>query len=88
MSSTFVAGVGLFLFSFLDPRSSALAIIVPLAIMAFGMTQHTNIIASTVSQNEIGSASSVLALARNIAGAFGIAVSGTIIQNVTNSKIL
>lgn len=92
MISTFVAGIGLFLFSFLDPRSSALAIIIPLAVMAFGigfaMAQRTNVIASAVPQSEIGSASSVLALARNIAGAFGVAVFGTILQNTVNSNVL
>lgn len=92
MLSTFISGVGLYLFSYLDPRSSAWAIIIPLSVMAFGMgfgmAQRTNVIASAVPQNEIGSASSVLALARNIAGAFGIALFGTILQNVTNSKIL
>jgi MFS family permease len=92
MASTVVMGIGLYLFSYLDPRSTALAIIIPLAVMAFGMgfgmAQRTNIIASAVPQNEVGSASSVLALARNIAGAFGIALFGTILQNVTNSKVL
>jgi len=92
MASTFVAGIGLYLFSFLDPRSTAWAIIIPLAVMAFGigfgMAQRTNIIASTVRQDEIGSASAVLALARNIAGAFGIALFGTILQITTNNKVL
>jgi DHA2 family multidrug resistance protein len=92
MASTFVAGIGLYSFSFLDPRSTAVNVIIPLMVMAFGMgfgmAQRTNIIASAVPQNEIGSASSVLALARNIAGAFGIALFGTILQNVTNSKVL
>ena len=92
MASTLVAGIGLYMFSSLDPRSTALSIIIPLGVMAFGMgfgmAQRTNIIASAVPQNEIGAASSVLALARNIAGAFGIAVFGTILQNVTNSKVL
>ena len=37
---------------------------------------------------EIGVASSILALARNIAGAFGIAIFGTILQNATKTKIL
>ncbi len=92
LASTLVAGIGLYMFSGLDPRSTALSIIIPLGVMAFGMgfgmAQRTNIIASAVPQNEIGAASSVLALARNIAGAFGIAVFGTILQNVTNSKVL
>lgn len=81
-ASTFVASIGIFLFSFyLDPRATALDVIIPLSIMAmglgFGMPQRTNIIASTVPENEIGVASSVLALARNIAGAFGISLSST-----------
>lgn len=92
MGSTFVAGIGLYLFSFLDPRSTAIDIIIPLGVMAFGMgfgmAQRTNIIASAVPQNEVGEASSVLALARNIAGAFGIAVFGTILQNTIKSNVL
>ncbi len=91
-ASTFVAGVGIYLFSYLDPRSTALAITIPLSIMAFGlgfgMAQRTNVIASVVPTEEIGVASSILALARNVAGAFGIAVFATILTNVTNSKVL
>lgn len=92
MASTIVAGIGIFLLSNLDPRSSAINIIIPLSIMAFGMgfgmSQRTSIIASTVPIQEIGAASSVLALARNIAGAFGIALFGTILQNATYSNII
>jgi EmrB/QacA subfamily drug resistance transporter len=91
-ASTFVAAIGLFMFSELDPRSGAWAIILPLIVLAFGlgfgMAQRTNIIASVVDQHEIGIASSVLALARNIAGAFGIAVFATILSNATNSFVL
>jgi hypothetical protein len=62
---------------------------IPIGIMAFGMgfgmSQRTSIIASAVPIQEVGSASSVLALARNIAGAFGIAILGTILQNATYS---
>lgn len=56
--------------------------------IGFGMAQRTNIIASIVPQQEIGIASSILALARNIAGAFGIAIFGTILNNSTESKVL
>jgi len=91
-ASTFVAGVGIFMFSYLDPRSTAWNIIWPLSIMAFGlgfgMSQRTNVIASVVPTEEIGVASSILALARNIAGAFGIALFGTILTNTINSKVL
>jgi EmrB/QacA subfamily drug resistance transporter len=91
-ASTLVAGIGLFMFSFLDPRSTALDIIIPMVIMAFGlgfgMSQRTSIIASVVPQNEIGVASSILALARNIAGAFGIAIFNTILINTTEGNVL
>jgi hypothetical protein len=86
-----VAAIGLYCFSFLDPRSTAWDIIWPLSVMAFGMgfgmAQRTNIIATVVPSEEIGIASSVLALVRNIAGAFGIAIFGTILTNATNSNI-
>lgn len=90
--STAVATLGIFLFSFLDARSSVFDIIIPLAIMAFGMgfgmAQRTNIIASVVPSREIGIASSILALARNIAGAFGIAIFGTILNSSIESNVL
>ncbi len=91
-ASTFVAALGIFLFAPLDPKSTAFDIIWPLSVMAFGlgfgMAQRTNIIASVVPQSEIGVASSVLALVRNIAGAFGIALFNTILTNVTASNVL
>lgn len=91
-ASTIVASFGLFLFSFLDIRSTALSIMWPLGVMAFGlgfgMAQRTNIIASVVDQSEIGVASSILALARNVAGAFGIALFGTILTNRIGQNVL
>ena len=91
-ASTFVAAIGLYLFSFIDARSGALDIMIPLSIMAFGlgfgMAQRTNIIASAVPHDEIGIASGVLALVRNIAGAFGIAIFGTILTKSIESNIL
>jgi len=90
--STLVASIGLSLFTMLDPRSSAWGIVIPLCIMAlgmgFGMAQRTNIIASVVKPTEIGIASSVLALARSIAGAFGIAVFTTILNNSLENNVL
>lgn len=90
--STIIAGLGIFFFSSIDARSTAWDIIWPLSVMAFGiglgMAQRTNIIASAVPVNEVGIASSVLALARNIAGAFGIAIFGTILNNTITSKVL
>lgn len=91
-ASTLVAAIGIFLFSYIDPRSGPLAVIIPLSIMAFGMgfgmAQRTSVIAAIVPAEEMGIASSILALGRNIAGAFGIAVFGTILTNATNSNVL
>jgi DHA2 family multidrug resistance protein len=91
-ASTVVTAIGLYMFSFLDPKSTALSLMVPLCVMAFGlgfgMAQRTNVIASVVDQKEIGVASSILALARNVAGAFGIAVFGTILTNRTKFNIM
>ena len=56
-ASTAVAALGMYLFTILDPRSTAWAIIIPLGIMAFGMgfgmSQRTTIIANvgTILQN-------------------------------------
>ena len=90
--STVTAALGIFLFSYLDPKSTALDIILPLSLMAFGlgfgMAQRTNIVASVVPQSEIGIASSILALVRNISGAFGIAIFATILNNRVNTNIL
>lgn len=90
--STLITALGLYFFSYLDPRSTAIDIIWSLSIMAFGMgfgmAQRTNIIATVVPTHEIGIASSILALVRNIAGAFGIAVFGTILTNTTESNVL
>lgn len=92
MISTAVGALGLFMFSFLDPRSTNWDIIIPLSVMSFGigfgMAQRTNIIAAVVPTHEIGIASSILALARNIAGAFGIAIFGSILNSSIEDNIL
>ena len=90
--STLVAAIGVFMFTSLDPRSTSLDVIIPLSVMAaglgFGMAQRTSVIAAVVPTEEIGVASSILALGRNIAGAFGIAIFGTILTDATNTNVL
>jgi hypothetical protein len=90
--STAIAGAGLFLFIKLDPRSTAMDVIIPLVVMAFGtgfgMSQRTSIVASAVPISEIGIASSILALVRNIAGAFGITLFSTILTNSTENHLI
>lgn len=91
-ASTLVTSIGLFMFARLDPKTTAIELMLPLVVMAFGlgfgMAQRTNIIASVVDPHEIGVASSILALARNVAGAFGIALFGTILANRTKHNVL
>ncbi|MCX6721622.1 MAG: MFS transporter, partial [Candidatus Staskawiczbacteria bacterium] len=90
--STIVAAFGVYLFTFLDPRSTLIDVLIPLSIMAmglgFGMAQRTSIVAAVVPIEEMGIASSVLALGRNIAGAFGVAIFGTILTNATKRNLL
>lgn len=90
--STLVAAIGVFLFMDLDVRSGPLDVLIPLTVMSlglgFGMAQRTNIVAVAVPPEEIGSASSVLALVRNISGAFGIALFATVQQNAAESSLL
>lgn len=90
--STFIAAIGIFLLSHIDARSTIFDLIYPMAIMAFGMglgmSQRTSLIASAVPESEIGIASSVLALVRNISGAFGIAIFATILNNSIESHVL
>lgn len=91
-SSTIGAAISIYFLKFLDPRSGALTIIIPLVFMAFslgfGMAQRTNIIASVVDPSEIGVASAVLALVRNAAGAFGIALFGTLLNRRILTNVL
>lgn len=90
--STFINAVGLYLFTFLDVRSTPINIIMPLIIMSFGigfgMAQRTGVVSAAVPKSEIGSASSILALIRSISGAFGIALFSTILSTTINSKVL
>jgi hypothetical protein len=66
-------------------------IIIPMCAMAFslgfGMAQRTNLVAVVVPQNEIGEASAILALVRNISGAFGVAIFSTLLDNSINGNI-
>jgi len=90
--STFVAGIGMYMFTGLDARSGPFDILIPISIMAFGMgfamAQRTGIIAAMVPHDEIGSASAVLALVRNIAGAFGIAIFATLLNDAIENNLI
>ncbi|MGB8644342.1 MAG: DHA2 family efflux MFS transporter permease subunit [Anaerolineae bacterium] len=91
-ASTLVGGLGLLLYTQVDARSTALDIMIPMSVMAFGlgfgMSQRTSIIAAVIPTEEIGIASSILALVRNISGAFGISVFATILSNGTENNLI
>jgi DHA2 family multidrug resistance protein len=90
-ASTFCAGLGIFLLSYIDPRSTAFDLSIPMSILAFslgfGMSQRTNLVATTVPHDQIGEASAVLALVRNISGAFGVAIFSTLLIHAENANI-
>lgn len=56
--------------------------------LGIGLSPLTNAATSTVPLHEVGIASSVLALARNISGAFGIAIFATILSNGVTSQLI
>lgn len=90
--STLVAGIGMLMLSRIDPRSGPLDLIIPLCVLAFGlgfgMAQRTNLVAVAVPKEDIGEASAVLALVRNISGAFGVAIFSTILGNQIGKNVL
>lgn len=83
---------GIYLFTGLDSRTTFSELTLPLVLLAaglgIGMSPLTNAVASSVPAHEVGIASAVLNLVRNIAGAVSIAVLGTMLVNVTESKVL
>ncbi len=87
-----IAAFAFFLFSGIDIRWSEWDLIWRLFIMAFGLgiglAPLTQAATNTVPLHEVGIASSVLALARNIAGAFGTAIFATVLSNSVTSNLL
>jgi EmrB/QacA subfamily drug resistance transporter len=80
------------LFTGIDIRWTFWDISLRLMVFAFGLglglSPITNAATSTVPLHEVGVASSVLALARNISGAFGVAIFATILTDSTTSHLI
>lgn len=80
------------LFAGIDIRWTFWDISLRLMVFAFGLglglSPITNAATSTVPLHEVGVASSVLALARNISGAFGVAIFATILTDSTTSHLI
>ena len=87
-----LVALAVYLFTGLDAKTSASELTLPLMVLAvgmgIGMAPLTNAVASSVPAHEVGVASAVLNLTRNIAGAVAIALFGTLLSNVTESKVL
>lgn len=88
----FLVAFAIYLMTGLDAKTVSSELTIPLMMLAvgmgIGMSPLTNAVASSVPANEVGIASAVLNLTRNIAGAVAIAFFGTILSNVTESKVL
>jgi hypothetical protein len=56
--------------------------------LGLGLAPLTNSATSTVPLHEVGVASSILALVRNISGAFGVAIFATILSNATTDQLV
>jgi len=56
--------------------------------LGLGLAPLTNAATSTVPSSEVGVASSILALARNLSGAFGVAIFATILTNTVTSSVI
>jgi DHA2 family multidrug resistance protein len=82
----------LYLFSGIDLTWSFAHLATLLALFALGLgltfAPITNAAISTVPLHEVGVASSILALVRNISGAFGVAIFATILTNSVTAGIL
>ncbi|OGI24961.1 MAG: hypothetical protein A3J76_03940 [Candidatus Moranbacteria bacterium RBG_13_45_13] len=88
----FVSTIGFFILSYqLDPLMTGGDFIFPLFLFAaglgLGMAPLTNAVASSVPPREVGIASGILNLTRNIAGAIGIAFFGTLLTNQINLNV-
>lgn len=87
-----IGAFGMYLFASMDIRWNEWDLIWRLFVMAFGLglglAPLTQAATSSVPIHEVGIASSVLALARNIAGAFGTAIFATILSNSITANLL
>lgn len=88
-----ISTIGFFILSQrLDPLTKGSDLIFPLFLfavgMGLGMAPLTNAVASSVPPREVGIASGILNLTRNIAGAIGIAIFGTLLANNIKENVI
>lgn len=88
----FVAALSFFMLRDLDPAMSYTSFILPLALfgagLGLGMAPLTSAATTAVPLREVGMSSGLLNLTRNIGGAFGIAIFGTVLTNAIDANVL
>src|SRR6185369_12500765 len=86
------AALSFYLLHWLDPAMTYFNFVIPLILfgagLGLGMAPLTSASTTAVPLNEVGMSSGLLNLARNIGGAFGIALFGTLLANATNANVL
>lgn len=84
--------VAIYQFTGIDVKTTAGELSLPLMLLAvgmgLGMSPLTNAVASSVPAHEVGIASALLNLTRNIAGAVAIALFSTLLVNSTQENVL
>jgi len=87
-----LSALGLYLLIHLDPAMTSWDFVLPLVLfgagLGLGMAPLTAAVTNSVPLHEVGMSSGLLNLTRNIGGAFGIAIFGTILANVTSANVL
>jgi MFS family permease len=87
-----IAAVAMYLLHGLDARTTALELTFPMMLLALGLALGfaplTAAATTSVPPRESGMASGILNLTRNVAGAMGIAVFGTLLDNTIESNVL
>lgn len=86
------AALAFFLLRSLDPAMTYWSFVIPLSLfgagLGLGMAPLTTASTTAVPLSEVGMSSGLLNLTRNVGGAFGIALFGTLLANLTNSNVL
>lgn len=87
-----LGALGLYQLLHLDPAMTMSDFILPLALfgagLGLGMAPLTNASTTAVPLHEVGMSSGLLNLTRNVGGAFGIAIFGTLLTNAINRNVL
>jgi DHA2 family multidrug resistance protein len=87
-----LSAFALFILHNLDPGMGMLDFVIPLSLfgagLGLGLAPVTTAMTSAVPRNEVGVASGLLNLVRNLGGAFGIAIFGTLLNSLIERHIL